>query len=242
MRNKPPASVEAGAIPRHWLAAPLLLGLMLVGMENTGADIAVSHWFYDAAAHTFPLRYSFLLDTMMHHWAKYSVILLTCMVGAGYAFTFVIPALRAQRRLLLFIVLAMTLAPLTVTLLKQVTDRPCPWDLAEFGGALPHTRLFESRGEVHARGQCFPAGHASTGFALLALFFAAHHRRRMQLARAALAAGIAAGLLLGVGRIAQGAHFLSHVLWAGLVCWLVMVVLYGLMLRGDTAGSVTASG
>jgi membrane-associated PAP2 superfamily phosphatase len=44
-----------------------------------------------------------------------------------------------------------------------------------------------------------------------------------------LGAGIAAGLLLGIGRIARGAHFLSHVLWSGLVCWLVMVCLYGML-------------
>lgn len=241
MPNSVIASTETGAVPRQWLGAPLLLMLALAVMETTGADIAVSHWFYDASVHAFPWRHSFLLDTVMHHWAKYSVILLTCMAAAGYALTYVIPALQAQRRLLLFVALAMALAPLAVTLLKQVTDRPCPWDLAEFGGALPHTRLFEFRGEQHARGLCFPAGHASTGFALLALFFAAHHRRRARLARIALAGGVAAGLLLGAGRIAQGAHFLSHVLWSGLVCWLVMLGLYILLLRSGAAGSATDS-
>jgi len=215
---------------------------MLLVMEMTGADVAFSHWFYDASTRTFPLRQTFLFDTVMHHWAKYSVILLTCLAAAACAFTHIIPALRPQRRLLLFVVLAMALAPLTVTLLKQVTDRPCPWDLAEFSGALPHTRLFESRGEQHARGLCFPAGHASTGYALLALFFAAHHRRRVRLARISLSAGLAAGLLLGGGRIAQGAHFLSHVLWSGVVCWLVMVLLYVLILRNGGDHSTTDTG
>lgn len=239
MPNSVTASTDAGGLPRVWLAAPLMLVLALVGMEATGIDIAVSRWFYDPANHAFPLRHAFLLDTVMHHWTKYSVVLLTCMITAACALTYVIPALRTQRRLLLFVAMAMALAPLAVTFLKQVTDRPCPWDLAEFGGALPHTRLFESRGEQHARGLCFPAGHASTGFALLALFFAAHHRRRARLARVALSAGLAAGLLLGGGRIAQGAHFLSHVLWAGVVCWLVMLLLYVLLLRSGSARSAT---
>lgn len=241
MPNGATASTEAQAVPRRWLTVPLLIAVTLFVMETTDADMAVSRLFYDEVTHAFPLRYSFLLDTMMHHWAKYSVILLVCMVAAGYAFTHVVPSLKSRRRLLLFVVLAMTLAPLAVVMLKQLTDRPCPWDLTEFGGALPYTRLFEPRIEPHARGLCFPAGHASTGFALLALFFAAHHRGSARLARAALQAGIGAGLLLGSGRIAQGAHLLSHVIWAGLVCWLVMVILYILLLRRKTPETLAPS-
>ena len=64
----------------------------------------------------------------------------------------------------------------------------------------------------------------------MAFFFAAHRSRRDWRARGLLAAGLSAGLILGFGRIAQGAHFLSHVLWSGLVCWLVMVGLYALLL------------
>jgi len=35
-----------------------------------------------------------------------------------------------------------------------------------------------------------------------------------------------AGLALGMVRVAQGAHFLSHNLWSALVCWLVILALY----------------
>jgi membrane-associated PAP2 superfamily phosphatase len=61
---------------------------------------------------------------------------------------------------------------------------------------------------------------------LLAFYFAAHRRRMRIAAPVALAAGIAAGLLLGYGRVLQGAHFPSHVAWSGLLCWVVMVGLY----------------
>lgn len=218
------------AIPRSWLLIPLILAATLIAMENTGIDRTVSHWFFDANTQSFPWRHTFFLETVMHHWTKYVVILTTCMIAAAFAFTYVVPALRQQRRLLLFVTLAMALAPLTVTVMKTITDRPCPWDLTDFGGGAPYTHLFEAREPHHAPGMCFPAGHASTGFALLAFFFAAYHRRRRALALAALFAGMFAGMALGIGRIAQGAHFLSHVLWSGLVCWLVMVGLYALLI------------
>ena len=217
---------ERDPLPRIWLLAPLALMAVLIAIENTGIDSTVSHWFFDGGSRSFPLRQTFLLETVLHYWTKYSVILITCLFAAAVGFTYLAPALRPRRRLLLFITLAMTLAPLVVTAMKQVTDRPCPWDLVEFGGAVPYTHLFEPREQPHARGLCFPAGHAATGFALLAFFFAAHREGRHRLARAALLAGLLAGLALGLGRIAQGAHFVSHVLWSGVVCWLVMVGLY----------------
>lgn len=225
----PDVSTGRGPIPRRWLIAPALLMAALVLLEGTNTDIATSRWFFDTATQTFPLRQTFLLETVLHYWTKYVVILATCLLAAAYAYTYLVPALLRQRRQLLFLVLAMTLAPLAVTTLKEITDRPCPWDLVAFGGSTPYTKLFTARRQPHAPGLCFPAGHPATGFALMALFFVAHRERRRRLAAAALLVGVASGLVLGLGRIAQGAHFLSHVLWSGLVCWLVMVGLYALL-------------
>lgn len=236
------ATMAHGTIPRSWWIAPLLLMAGLLMLETTGIDRAVSDWFFDARTQTFPWRHAYLFDTMLHHWTKYLVILITCIIAAALGFTYITAALRPWRRLLLFIVLAITLATLTVTVMKQLTDRPCPWDLVAYGGGVPYTRLFTAREPSHARGLCFPAGHAATGFALLAFFFAAHHLRRVTLARAALLAGTFAGIALGMGRVAQGAHFISHVLWSGLVCWLIMVGLYALLMtpRRRTPNTATS--
>lgn len=229
LRGDTPSGRDAVKLPPGWVFVPLVLAVALLAMEMTDIDRTVSRWFFDAATQSFPWRYSMLLETVMHHWIKYTVILTACIAAAMLVLTWFLPELRAHRASLLFVVLAMTLAPLTVTGLKQVTDRPCPWDLAEFGGELQYFHLLETRTEAHAPGLCFPAGHASTGFALLAFHVVAVRQRRPRLARAALIAGMGAGLLLGIGRIAQGAHFLSHVLWSGLVCWLVMLALHQLL-------------
>ena len=234
-------------VPRLWWLAPAAVFVTLLLLETTDVDRAVSHWFYDTATGTFPLRHTFLFDTVLHHWTKYVVIMIASMVIATWLLSHVLPALRAQRRRLLFLALALSVAPLTVSALKLATNRPCPWDFADYGGAIPYTHLFE-KSVPHARGQCFPAGHASTGFALLGFFFVAHHARRRNLAHMALLLGLTGGVALGMGRVAQGAHFVSHVLWSGLVCWLVMLLLYKILLapvtvpKAATGGSFQLSG
>jgi len=46
-----------------------------------------------------------------------------------------------------------------------------------------------------------------------------------------LAGSLLLGFALGMGRVAQGAHFVSHNLWSALICWLVVLALYELLLR-----------
>lgn len=219
-------------VPLRWVAVPAVLAIALVMLTaTTDFDRALTRLAFDAPSAGFPLRTNFWLDVVMHHWARYAVASLGCIVAAGLVLSFVLPSLRPQRRLLLFLMLALALAPLSVTIVKATSVRHCPWDVDEFGGFVPYTRLFEPPTPGVDPGRCFPAGHASTGFALLAFYFAAYAKRMRSTARVLLAIGITTGLALGFGRLLQGAHFLSHVLWSGLLCWLVMVMIYMVVMR-----------
>jgi membrane-associated PAP2 superfamily phosphatase len=133
--------------------------------------------------------------------------------------------------LFLFVALALTLAPLSVAILKFFSARHCPWDIAGFGGFVPYVGLLDTYPGNVAPGHCFPAGHASTGFCLFAFHFVGRALSKPLLARAGFVLGLMAGLGLGLVRVMQGAHFVSHVLWSGVVCWIVIVVLYGLMVE-----------
>ncbi|HEX2830546.1 MAG TPA: phosphatase PAP2 family protein [Burkholderiales bacterium] len=217
----------ARTVPLRWLWVPALLAIALLALDRaTDLDRTLTRYAFDAATADFPLRDNFWLDVVMHHWTKYAVAMLGFLAAAALVLTFALPALRFDRRILLFLVLAIGLAPLSVTAAKALSARHCPWDIDEFGGYVPYERLWEGSAPPIRAGHCFPAGHASTGFALLAFYFAAHRRGMRKAAPAALAIGIAAGLALGWGRVLQGAHFPSHVAWAGLLCWIVMVGLY----------------
>lgn len=210
---------------RH-LGPALAAALALLALETTRLDSIVSGWFFNAASERFPLRYNPAFEIVTHHWAKYLVVLIACAVIATLLMSFVIPVLKDRRRLLLFLSLALALAPAAVSWLKAGSPRYCPYDLAEFGGFAQHLSLFDAAPPGLSPGHCFPSGHASAGFCLLAFYFAGLELGNRRLALAGLCGGFAAGMLLGMTRIAQGAHFLSHNLWSALVCWLVILALY----------------
>ena len=102
---------------------------------------------------------------------------------------------------------------LLMILMKRFSGVACPWDFVEFStwgtvtkAIAPFSWLFTGGNRL---GGCWPAGHASTGFCLFGLWFAS---KRLGFSKhyAVLAAVILFGFICGVGRMANGAHFLSH--------------------------------
>ncbi|HET9403572.1 MAG TPA: phosphatase PAP2 family protein [Burkholderiales bacterium] len=217
---------------RH-LGPAFLVAVLLLALETTSIDSAVSNWFFDPVTGAFPLHYNAALEILGHQWPKQLAYVLACCVVATYLLSFVLPALKPQRRLLLFMSLALTLAPLAVVLLKAASLRHCPWSLREFGGFAQHLSLFDTAPPGLSPGHCFPGGHASAGFCLFAFYFAGLALGNLRLARAGLWGGFVAGMALGMVRVVQGAHFISHNLWSALVCWLVILALY-LAIMGRT--------
>ena len=118
--------------------------------------------------------------------------------------------------------LQLALTPLVavsvVSLIKRASGASCPWDMATFGGVaqpLSHWAAFVT--PDGGGGHCFPAGHASSGFAFIGGWFV-YRRHDGRIARAWLLGALAAGLLLGIAQQIRGAHFMSHTLWTMWVC------------------------
>ncbi len=200
----------------------LAAGVLLWLFESHPLDLQVAGWFYDATRGGFPHRHEWLFDSLLHHGLKS----LSVAAGLGAAGLAIAGAAGLwpdwPRRNALLAVLGMALIPLGTALLKHWTHRHCPWDLAPFGGFVPYTTLLQGAPDGYAPGQCFPAGHAAGGFVWM-VWGVALRRWKPRLARWALAGGMALGLLMGVARMAQGAHFLSHTLWSAWFGWAVIV-------------------
>jgi lipid A 4'-phosphatase len=111
----------------------------------------------------------------------------------------------------LFLALALALGPGLVAnvLFKETWDRARPFQVEEFGGWLEFTPPLVLSDQCH-HNCSFVSGDAAAGFFLHSFAYVARRRRRV-----IFYGGLGVGLLVGVMRIAQGAHFLSDVLYAG---------------------------
>jgi len=128
-------------------------------------------------------------------------------------------------RHILFLLLTLVLGPglLINVILKEQSGRSRPSRIDAFGGNRQFTAAFTATGPC--KSNCsFVSGDAAMGYYLLAFLFVAR-KRRWAIAFAAYTLGTAIGLV----RIAQGAHFLSDVIFAGfftfLVAWVLSMVL-----------------
>jgi membrane-associated PAP2 superfamily phosphatase len=129
----------------------------------------------------------------------------------------------------LFILLCVILGPGLIinAALKDHWGRPRPRQIVEFGGKFDYVRPFIP---ARTNGKSFPCGDSSVGFLSSAgwwLWRRSHPKR----AAASLLAGLTLGTLLGIGRMAAGAHFLSDVVWSALIVYGVVHVLYYYVLR-----------
>jgi membrane-associated PAP2 superfamily phosphatase len=196
--------------------ATIATGALLLAWDLYGFDLALSEAMGGASG--FPMRSDWLLNTAMHTGAKYAawafeVFLCAMVVWPRGPFATLTPSRRLQ------LATTVIVAAGLVSALKSFSHTSCPWDLREFGGVATHLSHWQGWLEPDGgAGRCFPAGHASSGFAFLGGFFA-FRQAGPRIAKAWLAGALIAGVVLGVCQQLRGAHFLSHTLWTGWICW-----------------------
>ncbi|MES2688484.1 MAG: phosphatase PAP2 family protein [Pseudomonadota bacterium] len=213
---------------RQLTAITALLALLLLAWDFSGLDLPMAHWFGGVGG--FPLRDNFFLMNVLHEGAKrlaWLLALALCLAvwwPPGW-----LRRLAPHRRLQLAV--TTLLAVLVVSTLKSFSTASCPWSLADFGGVaryMPHwEHVFTPDG---GSGGCFPAGHASSGFAFVGGYFA-FREAAPAIARRWLSASLLAGVALGLAQQIRGAHFTSHTLWTAFICWCVAWAMDGLFTR-----------
>ena len=218
-----------------WLAlVPALLLAALVLIDTAPIDFLVESWFYQPGV-GFVGRHVWLVETVMHDFLKQAIIGFGVLLVLAWLLTWTRGEWQRWRRPLGYLVAAIGCASLVVTPLKELTGVHCPWDLEQFGGRYAYVHVGGAAPDGQPAGHCWPAGHAASGFSLLALFFFLRdHRPR--LARQVLWAVLLFASLIGFGRMIQGAHFLSHTVATGLIDWLICLALYRLLLYRKVVG------
>lgn len=120
-------------------------------------------------------------------------------------------------RMAAYIIVSLAIGPglLANTVLKDHWGRARPSQVTEFGGSKDFTPALLPSAQCE-RNCSFVSGHAALGFYLVSLAFLVREARRR---RRTIAAALALGGLFGLARIAQGGHFLSDVVFAGILVY-----------------------
>jgi lipid A 4'-phosphatase len=217
----------------------LLVGLCTV----TDIDLSVSSRFYTPDTPPGWVLGDTAPWSWLYHYGKYPAILMT----VGAALVFLGSLLRhswvGYRRCCLVLVLTVALGPgvLVNGLLKPLWGRPRPRQIVQFGSTQPYRPWWRPGGP--GGGRSFPSGHAAMAYSLVAGASLLSCRRRVWPHRLALAGALAYGTLMGLGRIIQGGHFVSDVVWSGgLMCAVVATLQVALGVSPPPSSPLRLSG
>lgn len=143
------------------------------------------------------------------------------------------------RRVGLFLALMYLIGPglLIEAGLKSYWGRPRPVQCEEFGGEMTYVPV-GAWSDQNPINSSFPSGHAAAAFYFISLGMIATPKRPVR-QRWLFAAGLGFGIAMGFTRIVQGGHFLSDILWAGVLVYLVGALLQPWILATDAIPSAT---
>lgn len=209
-----------------------LLAVALVGtliFWKSPVDLIYAHFFYfpDSPNGPWPVG----LQPFWLFLYKVVPFLTAGIIAAAFGLLFYDIRFKKNRlsiRYGLFILLTTLIGPglLVNSLFKDNWQRPRPREIVEFGGQEKYVEPF-IRG---TKGKSFPSGHTSIGFTFVLGYFY-YRLRRVRLAFLCLFACLVFGAILGVARMAAGAHFVSDIVWSALMTIGTAFVLYHFVLK-----------
>lgn len=137
---------------------------------------------------------------------------------------------KKKRIYAVFLILTIVLGPglLINSFLKMQCGRPRPRETTHYQGTWQYKHVAQKG--ITGKGKSFPCGHCSMGFIFMSFYFILY-RKRKALAYFFLFFGLFWGGLIGMARMSQGGHFLSDVLWSGIVVFFSAWLTYHYILK-----------
>ncbi len=215
--------------PFSCLIITLVLGLFIYYPK---IDIEVSRFFYSYEAKLFYLKEHPLFKFIHSGFPEILVgiataVLIIWLTGEAKGKQWI---WGIDRKVGSYVVGSLALGPGIIVngIFKSLWGRARPIQIAEFGG----DKIFTP--PMVITNQCnwncsFMSGHASVGFWVTCFAFMVKGKARPY----AIAAAIILGCVFSLSRIAQGGHFLSDVIYAGVVTILLNLWLYGVIFEKE---------
>jgi len=213
--------------------AGLIVCLLLTGLTAAvflawpELDLIAQGYFYRADTGFF-LAHSFFADIFYVGIREFGMVVATFVIAViVYAVSARVRPLGRHWRGFALVTLVFVVGPGIVvnTIFKDNWGRARPSYVVEFGGTKKFTPPLVITDQCE-RNCSFVAGHPSMLFAGFALVLAMRRRRAL-----GYAAVLALGGMAGLGRIMEGGHFLSDVIFAGLFVYLVAWLWHFLLYR-----------
>lgn len=209
----------------HLFFAILFIWLTLIVETFTDLDMYLQNLWYDAE------HGGWLITREMHshwRWLFYGGMKKGVAWIGGIAVAVILYGIW-KKKILIFrsgslLALSLLLTPLLVNFGKKETNIFCPRQLPEFGGTSGVFRRvleFADPATLEMCGDCFPAGHASGGFAITMLFFCLPKKWRWL----GLAFALIYAWIMGLYQMLRGEHFLSDTLVTMFLAWAVNALL-----------------
>ena len=133
-----------------------------------------------------------------------------------------------RRKLIYFLLTVLLIGPGVVThnIFKDNWGRARPHKTSMFEGSAMFTPAWKMSDQCHLNCS-FLSGHAAIGYYPLCLYFLLGKRRRYAYW---LGIGLAFGLISGMGRVLQGKHFLSDILFSFFIVYFTSLICFEIFL------------
>jgi len=208
-----------------YIAIPLILLVIdLITFQFTTLDLAVQDLFYNFYNSSWLLsnKDNWILHFILYSGEKKLILIFGISVVLALIFFRKNKMVSDYKSGLMIVAFSLIVVPFTVGQLKGSTNMPCPCQLERYGGKFMESKLFScypSDFIQPEKAKCYPAGHASGGFALMGLYFLFKTKRNKRLA---LAGAFLTGWVTGLYKMMIGDHFLSHTITTMLLAWILI--------------------
>ena len=200
--------------------------LNIILFQYTDIDIAVQDLFYNAKNSSWIIdEQNKLLSFIFYSGLKKAIVLFGIGILVSLIFFKNQPIIKKYKSGLVIVLLSLIIVPSVIGALKATTNMPCPNNEIRYGGIYPKTKLWEKYPDTFhpsSKSKCYPAGHASGGFALLSLYFLFKNPRNKKIA---LLIAFTIGWIMGLYKMMVGDHFLGHTITTMLLAWLLVLVI-----------------
>lgn len=204
-----------------------LLVFLLIAPFTPWIDLQVADFFYGEEGFIKQSDSHHSFFSLLYKYGNLPGQILSLLAVALFAGSFFFPAWKKWRRGALVVALTAFIGAgiLVSGVFKEVWGRARPRQIERFGGIEPfrpfYSPIFSTGGSPY---KSFPSGHATMGFLFLSLAFVGAREKSRFLYVMGIVLGLGGGVLLSYVRMAQGGHFFSDILAAGLLMWLVALV------------------